>query len=380
MGEESQKKTTSGFSFKSVFSRLVGSLSPPAENQAGPFWNKLPRMLNLGPSRATAAQGKHVLDYEPMHLQINPMEVYPSAIGGDFRESGMETGGNLSPVQPLTLESFRFLMDQVPAIRTIEFSGRHRDPLENPDLLRMVDYAVRFTGADCTVFTDGLRLEALADALLESRLRTLVVRMVAHRPSGYSRFTGLSGALLVEVRRNLDALLKKREPDSTVEIELSMQVDIHNYRDIPELIRCAEALNVDGLRLDNFLSPNPLESSDRTLYTYQKNMMRFLEEVKASLLGSRMPVTLPVPLDADMSGHRRCPEPYNTVSVDAEFNISGCSRQLLLHPQSGKIWDADFFNNPMYQWLRAAHNARLPKGGVPPEAPLACRNCPRNMP
>jgi len=80
-----------------------------------------------------------------------------------------------------------------------------------------------------------------------------------------------------------------------------------------------------------------------------------------------------------MSAYRHCRDAFNTVSVDSEFNVSACSQHQLLYGPLGKIWDEDFFNNPMYQWLRAIFSSNTDPS-IAPEVPLACQACPRNMP
>lgn len=409
MGKQPQDKA-SEFSGKAIFSSLIAAADKSAAKHKGsPFWNKLPRILNLARTRLQLDLGNEVLDYEPIHLHINPAELHPLAVSrpdvpaitegfspftGQVRMSmpafGQTEGVNLPTevpapslpaMQKLALENFRFLMDQVPAVRTIEFSGKDRDPLENPDLPKMVDYAGRFNGAESTVYTDGLLLGRYTDDLLKCRLHTLVIRMHSHRPSLYALMTNQPLQQFVQIRDNVERLLaRKRELKSLLEIELLMTVDIHNYREIPEMIRFCESLGVDGIRFENYLSPEPGKPSDRTLYRHQPNVMKFLDGLKRNELKStRLMVALPVPLDLDMSAHRNCREAYGTVSVDAEFNVSGCSRQLLPLPAISKIWDEDFFNGAIYKWLRSIHGTVNTEGGQS-EVPEPCRSCPRNMP
>jgi hypothetical protein len=205
--------------------------------------------------------------------------------------------------------------------------------------------------------------------------------MHAHRPSQFGMLTGQSPNRFVQLRDNVALLVKRKEAlKSKLEIELCMTVDIHNFREMPDMIRFAEALGVDGLRFENYLSGCGSARSDRTLYTNQIPVMRFMEKLQQTIMPmSRLMITLPVPLAPDMSRHRYCVEPYSTVSVDAEFNVSACSRQLLQPEEGEKIWEPDFFNNDMYKWLRGVHgadgreNQRL-------EVPDPCRSCPRNMP
>ncbi len=400
MGDQ-REKTAPGSIARTIF----GAILPNQDKTAGvagvgsPFWNKLPRILNMARSRMRSDLRHGVLDYEPIHLHISPAELNPllddklastlldrsaAALTTDFGLGANATGQPpaMPGTQPqrLALESFRFLMDQVPAIRTIEFSGRNRDPLENRDLVKMVDYAHKFNGAEITLVTDGLLLQPYTEDLLKSRLHTLVIRFQAHRPSAYAAMSGQPLSGFVKILENTEHLLKRKQAlKSTLEVELIMMVDIHHYRQIPEMIRFAEALGVDGIRFENYVSPDPAKKSDKTLYSHQAKVQQYLDDLKNTVIkSSRLLVTLPVLMDMDMSAHRHCLEAYGTVSVDAEFNVSGCSRQLMLPEKNGKIWEEDFFNNAMYQWLRSIHNAKQEPCNIP--VPLACQACPRNMP
>jgi MoaA/NifB/PqqE/SkfB family radical SAM enzyme len=360
--------------------------------QAGPFWNKLPRLLNMARSRMNAQQRGHVLDYEPIHLHVNPAETHPllqqskaDSCSQVLAQSKDQATPAVEPVkqppQRLAVDNFRFLLEQVPAVRTIEFSGANRDPLENSDLLKMVDYARKFNGAESTIYTDGLLLPSLIDPILKSRLNVLSIRMHAHRPSEYALLTQNPPTRFVALRDNVALLAaRKKTLASKVHIELCMTVDIHNFRDMPEMIRFAEEIGVDGVRFENYLSDGGSTRSDRTLYTNQIPVDRFLDQLKQVVISAcQLRITLPVPLDPDMSDHRYCVEPYTTVSVDAEFNVSVCSRQLLQPKGGQKIWDPDFFNSCMYKWSRGIYG-RNGWETERSEVPEPCRSCPRNMP
>lgn len=331
-------------------------------------------MLNLARYRMLSRQQDNVLDYEPLHLHINPLECQPH-----LNHSPKDK--EVAEVSRLDKETFRFLLEQVPTIRTIEFSCRKADPLEMPDLFRFVDYAYQFNGTESTVVTEGWHLASRMEDILSSRLATLMIPLAAHRPSQYSLMSGRPLQHFVTLKDMIEELVRRAKTENpTLEIELVMQVDIHNYREIPDMIRFAETLRVNGVRFENFYSPELDPNCERTLFSDHRAILRYLEELAQTVLpASRVTVTLPRPLERDMSQNRNCLDAYTTVSVDAELNVTGCSRQLLAHEHQGKIWDEDFFNNPLYQWMRTIHckdvGADVKKEDVPP----ACQRCPRNL-
>jgi hypothetical protein len=107
-----------------------------------------------------------------------------------------------------------------------------------------------------------------------------------------------------------------------------------------------------------------------TLYNDDPIILAFLDRIRPNLVA--MNVTLPKLLDREMVTHRNCKDPFTTVTVDAECNVSACSRQWLLNGKMGKVWDQEFWNNDQFQWLRGVH------GTATHEVPKPCQNCPNN--
>ncbi|WP_373533131.1 hypothetical protein [Vampirovibrio sp.] len=342
--------------------------------KSGLFWNKLPQLLNLARYRMLSTQQEAVLDYEPLHLSINPLETWPQlALSQSTR---LETEN-----AKLDKDTFRFLLEQVPSIRTIEFSCQKADPLEMPDLFRLIDYAYQFNGTESTVITEGWHLASRMSDILSSRLSTLVIPLGAHRPSQYFRMTRRPMQHFVTLKNMIEELVRlKKSENPMLDIELVMRVDIHNYREMPEMISFSENLGVNGLRFETYYDPVQDPSLERTLFSDIKPVVRFLEWMRTTVLPvSRLSVELPPLLDRDMREHRHCLDAYSIVSVDAELNVSGCSRHLLTYPTLGKIWDENFFNNPMYQWMRAIH-CKNTASEIREAVPVACQSCARNLP
>lgn len=343
-----------------------------------------------------APQFANLLDPEPVHLHITPCDVHPIVTAIAQRTHAMtQTGQGILegvteriacpakltsiPMQEnMELASFQYLIEQFPAVRTIEFSGA-TDPFRNSDLLAMVVDAHQINGAESTIVTDGLLLHIFMQDILKSPLRTLAVKMYAHRPSDYARLSGNPASQFVQIRDHVAFLLQQRnQSNSELKIELRMTVDLHNIRQLPDMIFFARDLGVDGVRFENYLSPLPGQPSDKTLYSHHAVVKQILGYVRNNVMPYlEMELHLPVPLDADMSQHRYCGDPFTTVSIDTAFNVSACSRQQLYYGEFGKIWDEDVWNNPMYRWLRGVHDRKSSsQGGIP----LACQQCPRNIP
>ncbi len=362
-----------------------------------PLWNRLPQLLNLARYRMQPAQSEELLDYEPIHLHVFPCDAHPLLTAmqahvhgrhGVLLDSENQRQTASSPnaqeeaetgpsTKILSLTNFKFLLDQVPAVRTIEFSGK-TDPFQNPELMAMINTGYKVNGAEITVVTDGLMLDGAINEIVCSNLHTLVVRLHSHRPSLYALLTENSPERFVALLNNVQQLVKqKKSMNSQLEIELQITLDLHTFREIPEIIRFAEELGVDGIRFENYFSPKTGTPNDRTLYSHHTQVVRYLRELsRTTLKNTRLLVTLPVLLDQDMSNHRNCRDPFTTVSVDAELTASPCSRQQLIRGKMGKIWEADFWNNDLSQWLRQVHGSGASGRTA---VPLPCRTCTRNI-
>lgn len=342
-----------------------------------PFWNRLPQLLNLARYRSVSAASEKRpesrLDYEPIHLCINPLELHP--LPGKEQHA-------LSPAEADTqwsADTFQFLLEQVPSVQTVSFFCKQADPLAFPGLFRLIDQAYRFNGAKSTVYSQGWHLTSLMSEIMTSRLDRLVISMQAHRPSQYSLMTGRPLAHFVALRDQVHELVEqKRRSGHPLKIEISMLVDIHNFGEIPDMIRYAETLGISCIHFENLGADNAQTAGPRTIFSDCRPIVNYLEDLaRTHLPNAKVKVVLPMIPERVPPQNRYCQDAYSTVSVDAHLNVSGCSRQLLSHEHQGKIWDEDFFNNPMYQWLRSVHCGQQTIQDLP-EVPHPCRNCPNN--
>jgi len=342
------------------------------------WWQHIPSLLNVWEYHKQLSQESETLNYEPIHLHIS-MKSAPASVAGRAPEQN-DPGLTQVLGQTLTPEHFRFLLEQVPAIRTLVFSGPP-DPFRNQHLMELVNLAYKFNQTETTIYTSGHRLQSWAESILQSPLACLVVQLSAHKPSEYWRLTGRDPSEFVRTQQQLKGFLeRKKAANSSLVVDICLTVDIHNYKTMPEMLAYALELGMDGVRFENF---QPEHGSDRSLYRQQAPVVRFLKRMHAEkLMVSPLHVTLPTLLDKDMSKHRHCREAYTTVSVDVDFNLYPCSHHLKSPVESGKAWDPDFWNNDMYQWLRNIHgpigNNTQPVTQLP--VPELCQHCPMNMP
>ncbi|MEB3285981.1 MAG: hypothetical protein VKJ04_00605 [Vampirovibrionales bacterium] len=349
-----------------------------------PHWKKIPQWINRFWFLVKSQPTRHedYLDYDPFYLRIFTNQRY-NAYGDQFYLKTLRNDKQLFQrlnQKEMDLETFKLVLEQVPAVRTVEFSGRG-EPLLNPDLLSMIQYAHQFNGAETIVVTNGLLLQKNIHAILNSRLSQLCINLYGHKPSTYHQMSGLDAHNFVPMIENIKQLVSRKSAmGSHLKIIVSMTADVHTFRTIPEMIVLAHDLGVDGVVINNYLPDDPEIASERTLYSDQHIISEFFTAIESRIQSlENFEVTLPVLMDRDMSGHRHCQEAFTTVAVDGNCSVYPCSRQLLSDElgETPKIWEPDFWNHTTYHHLRNIHSSSTNGNG--PEVPNACRHCPRNV-
>jgi MoaA/NifB/PqqE/SkfB family radical SAM enzyme len=345
-------------------------LPTPSFRSAEAFFNRLPRLINDLRFRWMPPKSP-VVGHEPIHLQVftnalmRPYDFVPEGLAAMLAE--------LNNAKALELDTFKFTLEQIPTIQTIEFSG-WGEPLLVPDLFQMIQHAQNFNGARAVVVSNGLLSERYLDALFAATLEALIIRLHAHKPSTYWLMTGHPPAEYVDLKEALSGLIRQRaRRRANLRIEVQLTVDTQTYTQIPEMIRFAEEMGVEGIRFNNFQSYIPEQDAYRTLFREQADILRFLNTLREE--DYRIRVQLPPLLDSNLKGFRNCRDPFTSVGVDGSCHISPCTRQLIHFQEKGNVWDPDFWNNGQYQWLRSVHQS-----DASTEIPSACQGCPNNLP
>ncbi len=335
------------------------------------FWSRFPQFMNWIVYELLKQQPGVVHTYEPLHLHIfyPPDEMTPQTMW--MGQTPPPGHGKFLPAKPLDADTFQFVLKQMPTLRTLEFSG-WGEPLRHHGIIDRVNEAWLFNKTESTIHTHGRFSTDIYRGLLTSHLKKLVINTVAHKPSAYAAITGQSASRFVDMERSLQQFLLVRShyPDSGVFIELSMTVDVTTLHQVPEMIRYAESLGVDGVRFENYIG-DPADPTLRTLYREYAKARHFIDTLKEK--DYSIQVTMPVLLDQDMSRHRNCGDPHTTVSLNGDLQVSPCSRHLIFSELINNIWDKDFWNSAPYQWLRVLHGSSMEP------VPRFCQRCPMNV-
>jgi MoaA/NifB/PqqE/SkfB family radical SAM enzyme len=312
-------------------------------------------------------------DFQPVQLNIMATATCTQACKTCYAHSPEVKNNYLSQTagKEMDLDTFRFVLGQLPTVQTILFSG-WGEPLLNSQIFEMVSLAFKSHTAESIIVTNGLLIENRLEAMLASPLKRLVVSINGHTPDAFASMTGMPPDHFNLIKENVQKLVfeKKRNPKNQLEVYLSFIIDAQNYVKMPEMLRFAQDLRVDGVHFENYLSPEPGVPSARTLYTDNVDVTRFFDRLRPNFL--TLNVTLPKLLDRDMSHHRNCKDVYTTLTVDGDCNVTACSMQWLFNGKMGKLWEEAFWKNNMFEWLRSVH------GGLEHEVPKPCQTCPNN--
>jgi len=364
----------------------VSTFGKPSVRKLVPFWKRLPRMFNQLFHMIQHAERKNTanlqMDYDPFLLKILCNQRYIPNNDNFYAETLKNDKQLFDRIsnKEIDLESFKMTLEQMPGIRTIEFTGRG-EPLLNPDLFAMIRYAHQKIGAECIVQTQGHLLDESFNALQRTPLKRLVVQLYGHKPSTYHQMCGLDAKNFLSIVNQVRRLVMRNK--NQFEIWVSFIVDLHTFKNTPEILSFANQLGVDGVIIENFLSSDSDIASPRSLYTDQQPVVELLQHIHDTAAQyPNMQIVLPTLLDRDMRQHRNCRDAFTTVTIDGNCTAYPCSRQSILSSDAPKIWDLDFWNHRVYRNLRATHGSANPLLLAQREAtgvPLPCRHCPHNM-
>lgn len=365
----------------------------PSEHSPS-FWKRLPQWVN---QFALAMQGfqlqaAKITDPQHIHLFFPPSPQHPNTLwNGIPYQSDHPWMLFITPEPPdqLDVASFAYALEQIPTAQSIEFSG-WGDPLDHPDIFKMVNKAVQFNGMVTRLHTHGLNKWDIG-AILTSPLDHLIIQMVAHRPSLYSAIvkTRQPLSLFTQREQQIKALIDARDHQhgrqSRLFVELTMVLDMMLLEHLPDMIEYGLSLGVDGIRFENYMDINCEPPSLQTLYNTPE-ISQHLTDVTApyaSHIRIELPPLLPHP-HAGNTQQGRCSDPQTQVSLTPQLAVRPCSVQWAIPKTDNTIWNQHFWRHPDYVTLRQMHtplaNAH-PNGEIDPQKlaiSAPCQFCPKN--
>jgi uncharacterized Fe-S cluster-containing radical SAM superfamily protein len=275
----------------------------------------------------------------------------------------------------LDLDTFKLVWDRHPSLHHVVFSG-WGEPLLNPHVLPMADYAWDTRQSPSTLVTNGLLLDVNTDILLHLQGLTVVVSLQGHSPSHYHQLTGMDHGHFSDVAEQVKVLVQQRNkrlakgalPCATMalQVQLAFMMTPETLGAIPYCIELAEELGVDGVKFNTLRPLNPLGGVKPDCLAAPLSLV-------AKQYAMRMPIQFDKPL---LNDRTPCSAPSSVLSLDADCVVGNCS----LYPNSGQWaskqclssprgWEATPWEQPALHALRQAHQQPLSK------RPLPCQHC-----
>lgn len=273
--------------------------------------------------------------------------------------------------QTMSFELFRDIVDRFANAMIASFIG-NGEPLLCPDLFEMIEYARYKRRMSSSLCTNGVLLRKHLDRAVTAPLDIINISMNGHTPEHYEYITGQSPDLWRRIRDNVKALLDAcRGRRRTPKIAISVIIDRHTFRTIPDIIEFAENLCVDSVSICQVMptAAKGRSAKERCVFASDQEARQLLETLHRR--PTRVSVTLPALLDAS-ANTRVCRDAFYSMSVDGDGNVGGCERQLLNVEGNGAYRDPDVFNNTHFRKLRRALM------GLDAELPQPCRTCYNN--
>jgi len=253
----------------------------------------------------------------------------------------------------MTLDILRLVLERYSKAIRLQLIGTG-EPLLNSQLWEMAREGARRKMVVETI-SNGYVLDEYIPELVRSDFDRICISINGHNDEEFQRITGNPSKHYTKILFNVEALVQKRNiKRSPLKIEVSFILDRYNYHYMREMIGVGEKLGADRVILNNFL-PSPyagLTPEEKCLYEDETIREEFRRAASERL---RCKVIWPFLLGKTQSARKICNMPFNTLQVDGDGNVGGCSVMLLNMKGNGSIWDKDPWNNSFFRDLRKRH-------------------------
>lgn len=232
----------------------------------------------------------------------------------------------------LSFDNFKSIVDKVPTALQIHFQG-YGEPLLNPEMVRMVDYAHK-KNLWTSTSTNGLLLDKKGIPLLNAGLDEIGISVDGTNKKTYEKIR--IGASFEELERNVTNFLDARD-----EIKPSAEVWLlgvsmkENIDEIPGLIDLARDWDFDGVIIQHVTNSieDVHENQERAIsMNFSESDKKYIREaIKMARKYKLTHVIHSYEYDRKM----RCFWPWSGFYINVDGNVSGCS--VLYHPVMGNI-------------------------------------------
>lgn len=273
----------------------------------------------------------------------------------------------------LSFEMFKEAIDKFKRATTCAFIG-NGEPLLNPDIFRMIEYASKERRMYTGLCTNGTLLSEYVDRIITSPLEHISISINAHTSSTYHHITGMGEDTFEKIVKGSRELITKRNlTNKNLKIAFSFILDRKTVKYAQDMINFAAEAGVDEVALNSIMPyPFTVESAQKTtLFKGEQGVEKFLSSLKKP---SRRNLKIALPKLLDAKEYRLCRDAFSSMSIDGDGNVGGCERFMLNTEDNGKFWDKDVFNNHHFRYLRRVFL------NSDEELPIPCRICYNNSP
>jgi radical SAM protein with 4Fe4S-binding SPASM domain len=258
------------------------------------------------------------------------------------------------------------LLDKYPSIRNVSFVGIG-EPFLCADLLPMADYA-RKNGKRTSVITNGTLLHRY-HRQIASHFHFISISLHGLNADELENIAKAGEKVFRQWLENIRFLVtEEKKANADLIIHASVVLLKENLDRVRRAAFFCRDNQIPVLDIQNYI-PNSLLDVNQCLYDDDVEPIRFLEELRSQLEGS-VKINIPIRIKRDVREMAwACPIIFNTLRVDGNGNISGCTVAMVPKPENGNIRiDNDVWNNSYYREMRRHFTGKT-------NLPECCRYC-----
>jgi len=247
----------------------------------------------------------------------------------------IRTFETLEPPRDLTLDEFRSMVDQVPAMRRAVLHGVG-EPLLNPDLAAMIGHLKQRPDPPYALFnSNALALTpSWQEALMESGLDEFRVSIDAAHPELYRRIRGVNA--FEQVAANVaDFARRVAQAGGGPRLSLWFTAMQSNLADLPDMVRLAHRLGIGELYVQRLVFygqglARQEQSLFRAMQASEQALLEQAEQLAQALgirfcaSGSASPRESLLSPDGDPRPWLRCRRPWTLIYITANGNVLPC--------------------------------------------------------
>lgn len=255
------------------------------------------------------------------------------------------------PCLDMNFDTFKSILNNFNNACFLCLAGRG-EPFLNNDIFEMIKYGSN-QKMKISVITNGTLLSDKIDQIIDSKLNSIEISLDAFNPAEYKKMHNASDKIFYSVVDNIRELVEKR--DKKIGCRLNIGVSYicanFNYKNISEVIRLAEDLQIDSLMFHNLLPFGILGfSDDECLYDDDPNVLDVIQKINRS----RKKINIFLPrIYKRNSNARLCNWYFSNLNIDSEGNVSSCGAKIPPNKKYGNIFrDNDVWNKKHFKQMR----------------------------